>query len=156
MRKISTSEKRGINWGTGIVIGIIIFIVLSITMTIIFMTQDVSLVSDNYYEKSLVYQDEIDKQSRTKSLDEQVQIKFDGKTISILFPNEYLTQNKSGEIYFYRPSDQKMDFKIPLQLSETGRQIIPTQNIGKGFWRVKLNWEMDGNLYYNESAIVIE
>ena len=44
--------KMKISWGTGIVIGIIVFVVISITMTIIFMTQDVSLVSDNYYEKS--------------------------------------------------------------------------------------------------------
>ncbi len=50
-----------------------------------------------------VYQDEIDKQSRTKSLDELVQINFDGNAISILFPNEYSVKNKSGEIYFYRP-----------------------------------------------------
>ena len=56
-------------------------------MTVIFMTQDVSLVSDNYYEKSLAYQDEIDKQSRTKSLDEQVKINFTGEVINILFPN---------------------------------------------------------------------
>ncbi len=55
-------------------------------MTVIFMTQDVSLVSDNYYEKSLSYQDEIDKQSRTKSLDEQVKINFNGEVINILFP----------------------------------------------------------------------
>jgi len=147
---------KKISWGTGIFIGIIFFIVLSVTMTIIFMTQDVSLVSDNYYEKSLVYQDEIDKQSRTKSLNEEVKINFNSKMISILFPSDYASKNMTGEIYFYRPSDQKMDFKIPLQLSETGSQIIPTQNIEKGFWRMKLNWEMDGNEYYNERAIIIE
>jgi len=125
-------------------------------MTIIFMTQDVSLVSDNYYEKSLVYQDEIDKQSRTKSLNEEVKINFNGEVISILFPSDYASKNMAGEIYFYRPSDQKMDFKIPLQLSETGSQIIQTQNIEKGFWRLKLNWTMNGNEYYNEKAIIIE
>jgi len=147
---------KKISWGTGIAIGIIIFIVLSVTMTIIFMTQDVSLVSDNYYEKSLVYQDEIDKQSRTKSLNEEVRINFNGEMISILFPLDYVSESMNGEIYFYRPSDKKMDFKIPLQLSEIGSQIIPTQNIDKGFWRLKLNWEMDGNEYYNERAITIE
>ncbi len=74
-------------------------------MTVIFMTQDVSLVSDNYYEKSLEYQDEIDKQSRTKSLDEQVKINFNGEVITVLFPSDYLEKKISGEIYFYRPSD---------------------------------------------------
>ena len=124
-------------------------------MTIIFMTQDVSLVSDNYYEKSLVYQDEIDKQSRTKSLSEQVKISFDGEVISISFPPEYLAKEISGEIFFYRPSDPKLDFKLPLQLTE-GNQFIPVSRIDKGFWRVKLNWIMDGNVYYNERAITVE
>jgi hypothetical protein len=156
MKKISPTENRRINWGTGILIGITIFVVLSVTMTVIFMTQDVSLVSDHYYEKSLTYQDEIDKQSRTKSLDEQVQINFDGNAISILFPNEYSIKNKSGEIYFYRPSNSSLDFRLPLQVSADGSQIISVKKLEKGLWRLKLNWEMDGNLYYNESAIVIE
>ena len=146
---------KKISWGTGIVIGIIVFVVISITMTVIFMTQDVSLVSDNYYEKSLSYQEEIDKQSRTNSLDDQVKINFNGEIINILFPVEYLNSNISGEIYFYRPSDSKLDFKMPLDLNEEGNQMILVKDFEKGFWRVKLNWTMNGNGYYNEKAITI-
>lgn len=147
---------KKINWGTGIAIGIIVFVVISVTMTVIFMTQDVSLVSDNYYEKSLTYQDEIDKQSRTNLLDEQVKINFNEEIINILFPVEYLNKNISGEIYFYRPSDSKLDFKMPLDLNEEGNQMILIKDFEKGFWRVKLNWTMNGNGYYNERAITIE
>ena len=135
---------KKISWGTGIVIGIVVFVVISITMTVIFMTQDVSLVSDNYYEKSLSYQDEIDKQSRTKSLDEQVKINYNGEVINIAFPSTYLNKEIPGEIFFYRPSDPKLDFKLPLQLVE-GNQIIPVSRLEKGFWRIKLNWTMDGS-----------
>jgi len=155
MKKISPPVGR-VNWGTGIAIGIIVFVIISITMTVIFMTQDVSLVSDNYYEKSLSYQDEIDKQSRTKSLDEQVKINFNGEVITILFPSAYLDKNISGEIYFYRPSNPSLDFKLPLQVSTERDQIIPVERLEKGFWRLKLNWTMDGNGYYNERAITIE
>ncbi|MBK9098391.1 MAG: FixH family protein [bacterium] len=156
MKKISSSKNSRINWGTGIVIGIIAFVVISVSMTVIFMTQDVSLVSDNYYEKSLTYQDEIDKQSRTQSLDEQVKINFNGEIINILFPVEYLNKNISGEIYFYRPSDSKLDFKLPLDLSEEGNQMILVKDFEKGFWRMKLNWMMNGNGYYNERAVTIQ
>jgi hypothetical protein len=154
-KKINPSENRRLSWGTGIVIGIIVFITLSVTMTVIFMTQDVSLVSDNYYEKSLSYQDEIDKQSRTNSLDEKVNINFNGEIITVLFPSTYLSQNISGEIYFYRPSNSSLDFKMPLDLNEEGKQIILVNNFEKGFWRLKLNWTMNGNNYYNERAITI-
>ena len=79
----------------------------------------------------LGYQDEIDKQSRTKSLDEQVKINFNGEVINILFPSTYLDKNISGEIYFYRPSNPKLDFKLPLELSEEGNQIILSRKILK-------------------------
>lgn len=147
---------KKISWGTGIVIGIIVFVVISVSMTVIFMTQDVDLVADKYYENSLQYQVEIDKQSRTKSLDEQVKINFNGEVINILFPSAYLDKNISGEIYFYRPSNPSLDFKLLLQMSSKGNQIIPVERLEKGFWRIKLNWTMDGNGYYNERAITIE
>ena len=148
--------KKKINWGTGILIRIIIFIVISITMTVIFMNQDVNLVTAKYYENSLKYQDEIDKQSRTNALDEEVKINFNGQELSIFFPKDYKEENINGEIYFYRPSNPKLDFKLPLLLSEAGIQIIPTQRLEKGFWRLKLNWMMGGNGYYNEKAITVE
>ena len=120
------------------------------------MNQDVNLVTDKYYENSLQYQDEIDKQSRTNDLNEEVEINFNGQRLSILFPEDYKNKNISGEIYFYRPSNPKLDFKLTLLLSEAGSQIIPTQRLEKGFWRLKLNWIMNGNGYYNEKAITIE
>ena len=147
--------KSKFSWGTGIVIGIVIFVVISVTMTIIFMMQDVNLVSDNYYEKSLVYQEEIDKLSRTKTLNEQVKISFNGEVVNLLFPAEYSEKKISGEIFFYRPSNPKLDFFLPIQLNN-GNQIIPITRLEKGFWRIKLNWVMDGNGYYNEKAINIE
>lgn len=153
---MSEVVKHKFSWGTGIVIGIIIFVTISVTMTIIFMTQDVNLVTDKYYENSLVYQDEIDKQSRTHELNKEVEISFNGQVINILFPQDYLNKNINGEIYFYRPSNPKLDFKVPLSLSVAGNQIIPTQRLEKGFWRIKLNWSMDGNGYYNEKPITVE
>ena len=149
-------KKINWNWGTGIVTGIIIFILVTVTMTVIFMNQDVNLVTDKYYENSLKYQDEIDKQSRSIALKEEVEINFKGQEINILFPEDYNNKNISGEIYFYRPSNPSLDFKLPLLLNESSSQIIPTQRLEKGFWRLKLNWTMDGNGYYNEKAITVE
>jgi hypothetical protein len=49
-----------------------------------------------------------------------------------------------------------LDFKIPLELNDEGNQLILAKNFEKGFWRLKLNWTMGGNGYYNERAITIE
>jgi nitrogen fixation protein FixH len=119
------------------------------------MMQDVNLVTDKYYESSLQYQDEIDKHNRSNLLNEKVKINFNGEEINILFPQNYLSRNISGQIDFYRPSDPKLDFTLQLLLVE-GNQIVPVSSIEKGFWRVKLNWMMDGNGYYSEKAITVQ
>jgi hypothetical protein len=143
-----------ISWGTGILITIILFMVASISMAVFFMSQEVHLVTDNYYEKELEYQKQIDIEKQTKELDENIEIKFNGAAVTILLPELYSDKKINGEIYFYRPSDPHKDFKLPLQLSEK-KQIVPVKGFTKGFWRIKLLWEMDGEKYYFERAITI-
>jgi hypothetical protein len=153
--KSSPSKKSWINWGTGILITIIIFMTITILTGIYLMNQDVQLVTENYYEKDLKYQQQIDKMNRTAALDEKTEIKFDGSIVEIIFPESFKYQNISGEVYFYRPSDKKKDFILPLSLSSELKQIIPVTRIDKGFWRIKLSWSSDGSEYYNERAITI-
>ncbi|HEY7751846.1 MAG TPA: FixH family protein, partial [Ignavibacteriaceae bacterium] len=107
------------------------------------------------YEKDLKYQNQIDKLNRTAALEENVEIKFDGSAVEIIFPESFQNKRISGEVYFYRPSERKKDFKIPLTLTPDLKQIIPVTRIDKGFWRIKLNWNMEGKEYYNERAITI-
>ena len=144
-----------ISWGTGILITIIIFMSITVLTGVFLMNQDVQLVTDNYYEKDLKYQQEIDKLNRTAALEEKVEIKFDSSAVELVFPESFSTEKISGEIYFYRPSDRKKDFTIPLSLNSEARQIIPVTRIDKGFWRIKLSWILEGDEYYNENVIII-
>jgi hypothetical protein len=146
---------KKLSWGTGILISIIVFMSITILTGIYLMNQDVQLVTENYYEKDLKYQNQIDKLNRTAALEENVEIKFDGSAVEIIFPESFQNKRISGEVYFYRPSERKKDFKIPLTLTPDLKQIIPVTRIDKGFWRIKLNWNMEGKEYYNERAITI-
>ena len=144
-----------ISWGTGILITIIIFMSITVLTGIYLMNQDVQLVTDNYYEKDLKYQNQIDKLNRTAALEENVEIKFDDFAVEIVFPESFSTEKISGEIYFYRPSDISKDFIIPLILNSERKQTIPVTRIDKGFWRIKLSWILEGDEYYNENVIII-
>ncbi|BDQ04178.1 MAG: hypothetical protein KatS3mg036_1111 [Ignavibacterium sp.] len=146
---------KKISWGTGIVIAIIIFVVLVLVQTIYLMNQKVDLVEEDYYKKGIEYQKDIDVQKKTSELSEQVRFDFNGQYLIISFP-ENLSDNKiSGEILFYRPSDSGLDIKLPLQ-TDSLSQIIPVSNLKKGFWRVKLRWQYDGQDYYDESSFRVE
>ena len=144
-----------ISWGTGILITIIIFMSITVLTGVFLMNQDVQLVTENYYEKDLKYQQQIDKLNRTAALEEKVEIIFDGLNVEVIFPSSFTEDKISGEIYFYRPSDKSKDFIIQLTLNSEAGQIIPVTRIDKGFWRIKLSWTSDGIEYYNERAITV-
>ena len=146
---------KKISWGTGIVISIGAFMIITTIMMIIFMNQDVDLVTENYYEKTLVYQDQIDIQRRTTELDEEVKVDFENNLLNISFPKSYSGIVSNGKLFFYRPSDSKKDFSIPLQLDADGEQILNTSKIIKGFWKIGINWNMNKQEYQTEKSIII-
>ena len=155
MKKISPTKKSRINWGTGVVIGIIVFVVVSITMTIIFMTQDVSLVSDNYYEKTLTYQNQIDEADRSKEIDKEIRLEYSGNQLKIVLPDSIAKDMNNGEVYFYRPSDSNMDFKIPLQADKNNELVLDASKIDKGYWKVQMKWLMKEERYSVERTVMI-
>lgn len=146
---------KRISWGTGIVIAIIIFVVVVLAQTIYLMNQKVDLVEEDYYKKGIEYQKEIDVQKKSRELSKPIRFDFNGQYLIIDFPKE-LSENKlSGEILLYRPSDSGLDIKLPVS-TDSLSQIIPVSNLKKGFWRVKLKWQYDGQDYYDETSFRIE
>lgn len=145
-----------ISWGTGIVIAIVIFMTITLATVVFMMNQDVDLVSDDYYEKGIKYQQQIDLVNRSNKLDEPVKMEFNGSIVKITFPESIMNEKIAGEIFFYRPSDAQKDFKLPLILTE-GNQVIPVQGLERGFWRVKLNWDINNKEnYYSETSFILE
>lgn len=143
---------KKISWGTGIVIAIIVFVVFTLATTIYLMNQKVDLVTEDYYKKGLEYQNQIDTEKRTNQYFDQILIKFDGQFVSIDFPESLQSNQITGEILFYRPSDSELDIKIPISLINQ-KQVIPVSSLKKGFWRIKLNWSYKDKNYYKESVI---
>jgi hypothetical protein len=148
--------KIKISWGTGIVIAFAIFITISVSTAVYLMNQDVHLVADDYYDQEIKYQQQIDRMERTKKLDEKNIIVFNGTTVKVNIPAALLNDDLTGEIYFYRPSDEDSDIKIPLRTDSLGAQVIPVGSLKKGFWKVKVNWMTSSDEYYIEKSIKLE
>jgi hypothetical protein len=143
------------NWGTGILITIILFLIITISTTVFLMNQKVDLVSSDYYNKGIQHQNQIDMVNRTNSLDEKVSIKPEFGFIKLAFPKTILQSTYTGIINFYRPSDSNKDFSVSLSVDTSGQQLISTQNILKGYWKVIVNWTQDSVEYYKENSFVI-
>src|SRR5689334_8472286 len=138
-----------ISWGKKILFLYLSFVVLIVGMVSYTMTKNVDLVSSNYYEKEIKYQDQIDKINHSKSLKEGLKISYTDGKINLIFPLVTKNGQVTGEINFYRPADSKKDFKTAIN-TENNKQFIITDKMDKGLWKIQVNWKMDGVEYYNE------
>lgn len=148
-------NKSKFNWGTGILITIIVFMVITIGTVVFLMNQDVDLVTSDYYNKGIQHQTQIERVNRTNEMVEKVSINQGNGFVVFNFPKTLSQESFKGTIQFYRPSDSKKDFSIPLSIDTSGQQIISTQSIAKGYWKVKVDWTQDAIEYYKESSFVI-
>lgn len=144
-----------LNWGTGITVVYVFFIIGTLTIVFIFMNQDVTLEKDNYYSEGLAYQQQIDKINRTKSLPEQLEIIQEEALIKFIFPNFFQKKSISGTIFFYRPSDSGKDFSISINTDTTNIQTVSVLDFEKGLWKIKVDWNSNENSYYNEKILIL-
>ena len=139
------------NWGYRIAIGFTTFCLITIGVTVYLMMQKVDIVTDNYYEKELKYQEQLDKVARTRALKETMEITNTGKELIIKFPNIPDKNQSKDLISLYRPSDDSKDVKIPVLTDTSRTQVVSVDRLTKGYWKVKINWTSGGSEYYYES-----
>ncbi len=143
-----------INWGTGLVIGMVLFIGFIMFFVIKISTDSnygYDLVTEEYYKKEMVYQQEIDAEENSKTLNGAITgEKTDGGWM-LTFPENLDYSKITGTVFLYRPSNQKLDFQIPLELLNKNL-LIPDERLVAGRWNTIVKWNYDGKdfLYKNE------
>lgn len=138
-----------INWGTGIVIGMIVFMTFILVLVITMMTNkgfDHDMVTEGYYEKDLVYQDEINAEKNAQALSSAIWVKKGEDGWRFYFPKELRENAISGTVELYRPSNQQLDFQLPLIVQDS-TMLIPAGRLLDGQWKVTIQWEMNGKKY---------
>lgn len=145
------------NWGNRLTLVILVFMAIMAVMVVYSFRQDLNMVTDNYYEKDLKYQEQMDKIQNTKMLIEKprVQYRSADKILTVQFPENLLHHPISGEIHLFRPSDYKMDKSYKIELDDRGVQFINTAELLIGEWTVKLSWNDGHQSYYDEIEVFI-
>lgn len=116
---------------------------------------DINLVSEDYYQKEIAYQDNIDQMNNTNQLSRELKFdyKVDSQEVMLGFPKESI--GSTGVVNFYRPADASKDFKVKLNIANSENQTIPVQSLDRGLWVVKVSWEKDGKGYYKEEKMIL-
>jgi len=144
-----------INWGLGIALFYSLFVVVFVFLTWKSTTYDNSLVDKDYYQKDLAYQKHYDKLVNAKSLDIDLKIIElpQKQEIGFYFPS---TLGKaSGQIHFFCPSNSAADFKIRVETNTEATQFVPVEGLKKGLWKVKVDWQANGQAFYKEESVVL-
>jgi len=142
-------------------VGLTVFIVVMVISTLIHVyytkQKKFDLVTEEYYQKGIKYQEQIDRINRAKNPVNKVTWKFIDakKSLLLSFPNDNLNSKISGNITFYRPSDASQDKTIPLKVLDNNQQILNLENMSKGYWRIKIFWSRNDQEFYFEDKIVL-
>jgi hypothetical protein len=147
--------KLKFNWGTGIVLALIVMIGGMIFLVSIALRQDYDLVESDYYQKSVDYQKHIDEVKNTEALPEKVRFEQTTDSLKLTFPSLSLVDDYSGEIHFYSPVEEKRDETVKLKLNNQFIQAIDLKNLKSGRYTVKLNWTANKKSYYQEQEITV-
>jgi hypothetical protein len=140
------------NWGKGIVITLIVFITLMAGLVTICMKQDdLHLVTQNYYEEEIKYQDQIEKMTNANSLDYKVLV-YD---IQLKKVDLHLPVGSKGTMHLFRPSDARLDQKIDFDVLAMDAKAIDLKSLKPGYWKLKLTWSENGVDYFHEEKINI-
>ncbi len=146
-----------ISWGTGVVIAFVLFISFILFFIIKASTQqkyNYDLVSEEYYKDELNFQKNINEMQNVKDLGIQITIETKKEGLQITFPEDFTTENMDGNVSFYRPSNQSLDFDIPFDLSKRTSLLIPDNKLVDGRWDIKINWTKNNKGYLYKKEIV--
>ena len=145
-----------INWGVGIVIAFVLFIGFIMFFVIKMNTEDKydhDLVTDEYYQEELKYQDAIDKEANAKTLKTDIQWKKTDDGILIEFPSDIDYNKISGKVFLYRPSNKQLDMEIPISLSDH-YLLIPDDRLLDGRWNISVDWQYNQTEYLFKEEMV--
>lgn len=119
--------------------------------------QRTDLVSRDYYDQEIKYQQRIDATRRTAEQDLVPKVAFDAATgnIAVQFASAAMT-SATGRITLYRPSEAELDQSCELKPDAAGAQLIAAANLKPGLWRVKTEWSTAGQSFYAEDSVVVQ
>lgn len=146
-----------INWGTSIIIAFVLFASFISFFIIKVETEskyDNDLVVEEYYKHDAKFGEEMVRKQNAENLDHKPIILNNAAGIAIIFPEEFDPNNIKGKVSLYRPSNKKLDFEVPILLSNPSL-LIPKSNLVGGRWDINMEWHYQGKLYLTQETLYI-
>ena len=148
-----------INWGTAIVIAFGLFISFILYFVVKVQSDskyDNDLVVEEYYKHDAKFGDEMERVQNAEDLVSKPVITIVDEGVTIVFPVTLVPENIKGKVSLYRPSNKKLDFEIPISLSDATTLLIPKKSLAGGRWDINMEWQYEGKSYLTKETIYIK
>jgi hypothetical protein len=142
--------KKNFNWGTGILIVTILFFISLIVRVIISTTIPVDLITPEYYHNELNYNQHIEKEKHTNSLEQKIELSENEKEVILKFPDIVNVEAISGSILFYCPSKIDKDLTFKVEPGTDLLQKIEKSEFTEPRYVIQIDWQSDSITYYQE------
>lgn len=143
------------NWGTGVFIFLVVFLLACTAFIIFAFNQDVNLVYKDYYEKGVDYTEQMNVDARSVKYNNALQVYLKDEFLIVAFEENLASKIDSGNIFLYRPSSSKQDLNYSLDLSGTAVKI-PKKDLIHGRYILKFFWYSEGLKYELDRPVNIQ
>ena len=141
-----------INWGAKIAMVYIGFMGLIATLVVGSMRQNTDLVSTNYYEQELKYQNLIDAGKNQSELSAPVGFTVADDAVKVQFPAEFAGKGLAGTIHFYSPVQTSWDKTLKIE-ALNNEVLVKRDLLHPTTYTVKVEWTSEGKKYYQETKL---
>lgn len=143
------------NWGTGILIFLILFLLACAGFIFFAFQQDVNLVHKDYYEKGVDYSEQMKVDARSTLFRDAFTISSQDDLFIINIDESLSSKIDSGRILLFRPSDSKRDISLPVE-SKATKVIFSKEDLIHGRYILKFFWVSEGLKYEVDRPINIQ
>lgn len=147
--------KIKFNWGTGIFIFIVLFLMACAVFIIFAARQDVNLVHKDYYEKGTDYSAQIRINQRSAAFKDDFEVINLDKFLVVSIEESLSSKIDSGGITLFRPSDRRKDVSMLLE-KQTSKITFQKEDLLTGRYILKFHWYFEGLKYEVDQPINIQ
>ncbi|APU68319.1 FixH family protein [Christiangramia flava] len=149
--------KTKFNWGTGLAIGMILFVSFILFLVTTMLTSakyEHDLVTEDYYAAELHYQNDIDAEQNLQRLPSPAILEKKREGLKFHFPSGMDPEKIEGRISLYRPSNKQLDFNYQLRQPENAEIVIPAKLLQPGRWNLIVFWNYEGKEFLYKKELV--
>ena len=140
---------KNFSWGHGVIVALGLFMSFILFMIFVYSNgmKNSELISDNYYEDELAYQEIITAKNNADELTEKPVYLQTSEGISVTFPKETAPENSKVNFELFRTDDSNLDVKKEVTLDAQNKLVIPGKVIFSGSYTLKIKWENNKKTY---------